>query len=141
MTKRMIDRNAHRFGAAASAVGLLAAYLADWRPIGAVMTAVFAVGVTFGLRFSPMGVTYRALKKGLSLKLDVVPEEEAPPRFAQAMGLLFMALATIAFAAWGSVGWIFVLVVAALQALLGVTGICVGCEMYLIGRRLTAKAG
>jgi hypothetical protein len=138
----MIDRNAHRFGAALSVVGLALAYLLDWRPIAPVMTGVFAVGVLFGLRFSPLGATYRGLKKVLNLKTPVEPEEEAPPRFAQAMGLLFMALATVGFypAGWGDAAWIFVIIVAALQALLGITGICVGCEMYLIGKRLSAKA-
>ncbi len=138
----MIDRNGHRFGAAASGAGLVAAYLTDWRPIAPVMTAVFAIGVVFGLRYSPMGATYRFLKKAFKLTVPVVPEEEAPPRFAQTMGLIFMAIATLGFYAlsWGTGAWVPVFVVAALQALLGVTGICVGCEMYLVGKRMTAKA-
>lgn len=143
VSQRMIDRNGHRFGAALSAVGLLIAYIADWRPVAPVMTAVFAIGVIFGLRSSPMGVTYRALKKIFKLNVAVVPEEEAPPRFAQTMGMIFMAIGTLGFSsfAWGSAAWIPILMVVALQALLGITGICVGCEMYLIGKRMTAKAG
>lgn len=142
MSKRMIDRNGHRFGAAVSAVGLIVAYVADWRPVAPVMAGVFAIGVVVGLRYSPMGATYRFLRKTLRLNIPVVPEEEAPPRFAQTMGLAFTALGALGFYAfdWGSAAWSFVLIVAALQALLGVTGICVGCEMYLVGRRLTAKA-
>ncbi|MGH2830730.1 MAG: DUF4395 domain-containing protein [Actinomycetota bacterium] len=140
-SNRMIDRNGHRFGAALSGVGLLVAYLADWRPVAPTMSAVFAIGVVFGLRYSPMGATYRTLKKTLRLSVPVVPEDEAPPRFAQAMGLLFSLLGTVGFYAfsWGTASWAFVLIVAALQALLGVTGICVGCEMYLVGKRLGAR--
>lgn len=142
MVAKMIDRNAHRFGATISFVGLLIAYLAEWRPVAPIMTGVFAVGVLFGLRYSPLGASYRALKAALKLKLPVVPEEEAPPRFAQTMGLLFMAIATLGFyvAGWSTAAWVFVIIVAALQALLGVTGICVGCEMYLIGKRFAARS-
>lgn len=141
-SSRMIDRNAHRFGAAVSAVGLLVAYLADWRPIAPVMTGVFSIGVLFGLRYSPMGIAYRTIKKTFKLKTPVIPEEEAPPRFAQAMGLIFSAIGALGFYAleWGNTAWVFVLIVAALQALLGVTGICVGCEMYVLGRRLGARS-
>jgi len=143
VSQRMIDRNGHRFGAALSAAGLLIAYIADWRPVAPVMTAVFAIGVIFGLRYSPMGATYRALKKTFKLNVPVSPEEEAPPRFAQTMGLIFMAIGTLGFYSlgWGAGAWIPILMVVALQALLGVTGICVGCEMYLIGKRMTTKAG
>lgn len=139
--KRMIDRNGHRFGATASLVGLLASLLLNWRPIAPVMTGIFAIGVLFGLRYSPMGLTYRGIKKALNLKIPVSPEEEAPPRFAQAMGLIFMGLATLAFYGIHSAvaGWTLVLIVAALQALLGITGICVGCEMYLVGKRMSAR--
>lgn len=138
----MIDRNAHRFGATISFAGVLIAYLAAWRPVAPIMTAVFAVGVLFGLRYSPLGASYRVLKRVLNLKFPIVPEEEAPPRFAQTMGLLFMAIATFGFymAGWNTFAWVFVIIVAALQALLGVTGICVGCEMYLIGKRFTARS-
>lgn len=142
MSTRVIDRNGHRFGAALSAVGLIAAYLVDWRPIAPVMTVIFAIGVLFGLRYSPMGATYRALKRVFKLSMPIVPEEEAPPRFAQTMGLVFMAIATLGFYtfSWGDATWVLVFIVAALQALLGVTGICVGCEMYLIGKRVSARA-
>ncbi|GAC1422549.1 MAG: DUF4395 domain-containing protein [Actinomycetota bacterium] len=142
MVKRMIDRNGHRFGAVASLIGILAAFVLRWRPIAPVMVGVFAIGVLFGLRYSPMGLTYRGLKKAFRLTIPVVPEEEPPPRFAQAMGLLFMALATLAFYGLHSptAGWTLIMIVAVLQALLGITGICVGCEMYLIGKRMTAKA-
>ncbi|MHB8513456.1 MAG: DUF4395 domain-containing protein [Actinomycetota bacterium] len=141
MSKRMIDRNGHRFGATVAMIGILIGFALQWRPIAPVMTAVFAIGVVFGLRFSPMGIAFRGLKQALHLKIPKVPEEEAPPRFAQFMGLVFMGLATLTFYALGSStgGWVLVLIVAALQALLGVTGICVGCEVYLIGKRMTAR--
>lgn len=143
MSVRMIDRNGHRFGAAISAVGLLAAYLFKWEPVAPLIAGIFAIGVVFGLRYSPMGLAYRTLKKTFKLNVPVVPEEEAPPRFAQTMGLIFTGLGALGFYAfgWGDAAWVPILIVVALQALLGFTGICVGCEMYLVGKRMTAKAG
>lgn len=140
MTKRMIDRNAHRFGAAISMVILLTGFALDYRAIVPVMAGVLAVGPILGLRHSPLGVAYRAVKRALNLSIPFVPEEEAPPRFAQLLGFVFLGIGTLGFYAWSSdgVGWTFALIVAALQGLLATTGICVGCEVYLLGRRLGA---
>ena len=141
MAARMIDRNGQRWGAGISAVVLLVARLADWQAVAPIMAGVLAVGVFFGLRYSPLGATYRFLKRTLSLRIPVEPEEEPPPRFAQLMGLAFLGMATIGFYALDSaaVGWTFTLIVAALQTLLAASGICVGCEVYLIGKRLSAR--
>lgn len=138
---RMIDRNAHRFGATISMVVLLVAFLLKWDATLPVMAGVLAVGPLFGLRYSPLGATYRLVKKTLKLRIPVEPEEEAPPRFAQLMGLIFLSVATVGIYGLESraVGWTFGLIVAALQGLLGVSGICIGCEVYLVGRRLAAR--
>jgi hypothetical protein len=49
-------------------------------------------------------------------------------------------VATVALVAFAlgatTVGWVAVGVVLALSALLALTGICVGCELYLVGQRL-----
>src|SRR5260221_188771 len=50
---RLIDGNAHRWGAAISAVVLLVAFAANWPPILPIMAVVLAVVHSFGLRFSP----------------------------------------------------------------------------------------
>lgn len=138
MAKRMIDRNGHRWGAGISAVVLLVAFALQWRATAPVMMGVMAIGPLFGLRASPLGIAYRALKRGLRLNIPVEPEEEAPPRFAQLMGFVMMALATTGFYALESetFGWTWVLIMAAAQGLLAATGLCLGCELYLIGRRL-----
>jgi hypothetical protein len=136
--KRMIDRNGHRWGAAISAVVLLVAYLFDWRATVPVMAGVLLVGPLFGLKASPLGATYRFVKRTFKLSIPVEPEEEAPPRFAQFVGFVFLGIGTLGFYALDSkpLGWTFGLIVAALQALLAATGICVGCEVYLLGKRL-----
>jgi uncharacterized protein DUF4395 len=122
-------------------VVLLLGYLFKVEQILPLMAAALAVGPLFGLRYSPLGATYRAAKKIFKLHIPVVPEEEAPPRFAQLMGLIFLGLATVSVYGLEStgLGWTFGLIVAGLQGLLGVSGICVGCEVYLFGRRLAAR--
>ena len=142
MELRMIDRNGHRAGAGISAVVLAVCAVLDWRAAVPVMAAVLGIGAIFGLRYSPLGASYRFLKRNLKLRIPAVMEEEAPPRFAQLMGLVFLAIATIGFYAVGStpMGWSFTLIVVGLQTLLAVSGICVGCEVYLIGKRLGARS-
>lgn len=138
MARRMIDRNGHRWGAGISALVLLVAFAAQWHATAAAMMGVMVIGPVFGLRYSPLGVTYRGLKRALRLNIPVQPEEEAPPRFAQGMGFVMMGLATLGFYGLDSeaFGWAWVLIMAAAQALLATTGLCLGCEVYLIGKRL-----
>lgn len=138
---RMVDRNGMRAGATISAVALLAAFLTDWQYIAPVMGAVMAIGVVFGLRYSPLGGTYRLFKRAFRLDIPKDPEEEAPPRFAQAMGFAFMLLAGIGFFVLDSAlfGWTWALIMVAAQLLLGIGGICLGCEVYLLGRRLRRR--
>ena len=141
MATRMIDRNAHRWGAGISAVILYVGLIFDAHWIAPLLAAVFVVGVVFGLRYSPLGAAYRFVKQTFRLNVPVIPEEETPPRFAQLMGLIFTAAATIAFYSISNAaaGWTFTMIVAALQTLLAATGLCIGCEVYMIGKRLTAR--
>ena len=97
---------------------------------------VFAAGAVFGLRYSPYGVLYRKLiRPRLGPPRELEPE--APPRFAQAVGLVF-ALAGVAGYATGLTWLGMAATAAALVAafLNGVFGFCLGCEMYLLIRRL-----
>jgi len=142
MATRMIDRNGHRWGAGISAVVLYAGLIFDARWVAPLICAVLGVGVLFGLRYSPLGATYRFVKRTFKLDIPMVPEEETPPRFAQLMGFTFLLVATIGFYSIDSaaLGWTLTMLVAALQTLLGATGICVGCEIYLVGKRLSARS-
>ena len=101
----------------------------------AVQALVFAAGAVFGLRYSPYGFLYRTLiRPRLGPPAELEPE--APPRFAQAVGLVF-ALAGVAGYATGLTWLGIAATAAALVAafLNGVFGICLGCEMYLLIRR------
>ena len=102
---------------------------------------MFAVATFAGLAWSPYGNLFRFLKRRLDLGPPPATEPEGPPRFAQACGL---AVTTVALGAARPRrhhgGWIAVGVVLALSALLATPGLCIGCELYLVGQRLRGRA-
>lgn len=143
MSKRMVDKNSMRGGAGLSALVLLVAFIfqggaAPW--IVFALAVALGIGSAFGLRYSPLGALYRSAKKALRLSIPIEPEEEPPPRFAQTLGAVVLALASLSFLAGAdALGWALALIVAGLQGLLATTGLCVGCEIYLYTRRFAAK--
>jgi hypothetical protein len=102
--------------------------------------AVFAIATFAGLAWSPYGNVFRLLKRRLDLGPPPATELEGPPRFAQACGFAVLTVGLAAFALGASpVGWIAVGVVLALSTLLAATGLCIGCELYLLGQRLAGR--
>jgi len=136
-----IDVRAPRFAAAVTAVVLAVALVLGSGVLVAVQAAVFAVGAFAGLRHAPYGALFRAV---VAPRLGPVREREpeAPPRFAQLVGLLFAVVGAAGYLlgapVLGAVATGFALVAALLNA---TTGFCLGCELYLIARRaLPARA-
>jgi hypothetical protein len=139
----VIDVRGPRFGATVTTV-VLAAALVVQGPVGIALVAwqwlAFAISTVAGLAWSPYGSLFRVLKRRLELGPPPATEPEGPPRFAQACGLAVATVALVAFALGASVvGWIAVAVVLSLSVLLAATGLCVGCELYLLGQRLRAR--
>jgi hypothetical protein len=130
-----VDVRAPRFAAALTAVVLAVALLTGSGWLVAAQAVAFAVGAVAGLRFSPYGLLFRAL---VAPRLGPVREREpeAPPRFAQLVGLLFAVVGALGYLLGapvvGAVATGFALVAALLNA---VTGFCLGCELYLTARR------
>ena len=117
-------------------VGLLAAFLLDSITLVAFFAAVLFAASALGPRYSPFLRLYAdVIKPRLGPPAEL--EDPRPPRFAATVGTAFLAAALIAFAlSADTVAWGLTLVVAALAGLAAVTGICVGCEVYLfIARR------
>lgn len=129
---RYIDPRGHRFGAAVSAAILLVAFLVS-QPIVAVLVGLnLLISAAFGTWLFLPGRIWRAIRP-LVAPGPFEPEHEYPPRFAQAMGGTFLALAALAFVAGlTALGWVLVAAVGALQAFLAATGICVGCRLYFL---------
>lgn len=138
-----IDPRGPRFNQSVLAVALLSGFLFDWRPVVPLFALVLGLGAALGPRYGPFLALYaRVIKPRLAPPRQL--EDPRPPRFAAAVGVGFLVAATLAFAAGApGVAWALALVVAALAALAAVTGLCVGCEVYLLiaRRRPRALAG
>ncbi len=129
---RHIDPRGQRFGAGVSALVLGVAYVLGAPWIALLVGVNLAVSAALGTRLFLPGRPWPAVRRALRLG-PTEPEHEYPPRFAQAMGATFLGLAGIAFLAGAvTLGWLLTAAVAALQVLLAVTGICVGCRMYFL---------
>jgi hypothetical protein len=90
------------------------------------------IASAFGARLFLPGRPRALIRKALRLG-SAEPEHEYPPRFAQALGGIFVAIGTIAFVLGLTiVGWVFVAAVAGLQTLLATTGYCLGCKLYFL---------
>jgi hypothetical protein len=129
---RFIDPRGQRFGAGVSAVVLVLAFILNVPWLAALVGLNLLVSAAFGTRLFLPGRAWPAIRTALRLG-TAEPEHEYPPRFAQALGGTFLALATIAFLVGLPVlGWVLAGAVAGLQALLAATGICVGCRLYFL---------
>lgn len=135
----MIDPRGPRFTAAVTLV-LLAVALLVPTPVAialvALQAAFFLTGVTIGVQRTPTAYVFKSLIRP-RLAPPAGLEDERPPRFAQGVGLAFTVVALIAFVtgallvAQVAIG--FAVVAALLNA---VFGLCLGCELYLVGLRL-----
>jgi len=132
---KAIDPRGPRFNQAVVSAALLAAFLVDWRPMAPLMAVVLALSAAGGARTGPFLRLYAQLVRP-RLGPPAEFEDPRPPRFAAAVGVVFLVAGTLAFAAGtAAVGWALALVVAALAGLAATTGICVGCEAYLFVAR------
>jgi hypothetical protein len=130
-----VDVRGPRFGAWVTTVVLAVALVTGSGWLVAAQAVVFAVGAFAGLRYAPYGVLFRTL---VAPRLGPVREREpeAPPRFAQLIGLLFAVVGAAGYLfgapLLGAVATGLALMAALLNA---ATGFCLGCELYLIVRR------
>lgn len=134
-----VDPRGPRFSAWLTTVVLAAVLLTGSGWLLAVQAAVFAVAAVFGLRRSPYGWAFRRLiAPRLSPPREL--EAEAPPRFAQAVGLAFALVGTVGFLTGATtVGLVATAMALAAAFLNAAFGFCLGCEMYLSYLRLTRK--
>jgi len=138
-----IDPRGPRVAAAVTSVVLAAALLSP-PPLAIVLialqTVVFAVGAGLGVQHTPYAWVFRKLVRP-RLGPPAELEDAAPPRFAQAVGLVFTTVALVGFLAGativGLVATGFALVAALLNAVLG---LCLGCEMYLLSIRWLGRS-
>jgi hypothetical protein len=137
-----IDPRGPRVSATLTSV-VLALVLVTPQPVAgvllAVQTVVFALGALRGVQHTPYAAAFRGVVRP-RLRPPAELEDPRPPRFAQALGLLFTAVALAGFLAGATVVALVATGLALVAALLNaVFGLCLGCELYLILRRATTR--
>jgi hypothetical protein len=131
-----IDPRGPRFGALITMVVFAVVLVTGSSWLLAVQALFFAIGTFLGLPRTPYGLVYRWLVRP---RLGPPGELESamPPRFAQGVGLVISIVGVIGYAsgvtALGMAAAAAGLVAAVLN---GIFGLCLGCEMYLLIRRV-----
>lgn len=134
-TPKPIDPRGPRFNQAVLTIALLGGFLADARWVAPLFAVVLFLGAAFGSQYGPFLRLYsQVIKPRLAAPSEL--EDPRPPRFAATVGVIFLVAATISFTAGAAgLGWVLALIVAGLAGLAAITGICVGCEIYLLVAR------
>jgi hypothetical protein len=130
-----LDPRGPRFSAALTTVVFAVVLITGNGWLALAQAVIFAVGA-YDPRLTPYGLIYRYLVAP-RLAPPAGREDGAPVRFAQAVGLIFTVLTVIGYlagpTALGIAGASFALVAAFLNAAFG---LCLGCEAYLLLKRL-----
>jgi hypothetical protein len=131
-----VDPRGQRCNAALSAVVLAVVLITSSGWLFAAQAVVFGIGAVFGLRYSPYGYIYRALIRP-RLRPPAELEAEAPPRFAQGVGLVFSIIGVIGYATGvAPLGMAAAAAALAAAFLNAAFGFCLGCEMYVLIKRV-----
>lgn len=138
-----IDPRGPRFGAffqlAFSVAALIVGANAGGIAIMAVLLVLFIPGAIIGPQATLQGWVFRTFVRP---RLDPPAETESfrPPRFAQQMGLAFSILAVASGLASFETGFfIFTGFVTFASFLNSVFDLCLGCEIYLLFKRVTTR--
>ena len=128
----LVDPRGPRLGAALTTLVLTAALGTGWAWLLVLQVVVFALGAAGR---SPYGVLYaRLVRPRLGPPAEL--EDTRPLRFAQAVGLVFTAVALAGLAeSTGLVTLVATAFALAAAFLNAAFGVCLGCEAYLLLRR------
>jgi hypothetical protein len=134
----VIDSRAPRFNQATIGTLSALAVATGWWWLLAILGAQLIVGLTLGRRFCLPCLAYFEL---VQPRFGEGPLEDArPPRFANAVGAVFLTGATASYAAGLEIlGATLGGLVAGLALLAAATGFCTGCEAYKLGSRLIGR--
>ena len=130
-----IDPRGPRFGAVITVVVLAVVLITGSVWLLAAQTLVFAAGALAGLRYAPYGIVYRRLVRP-RLGPPAHTEPEAPPRFAQGVGMVFALGGVLGYATGATgVGIAFTALALVAAFLNAAFDICLGCQAYLFIQR------
>lgn len=131
----MVDPRGQRFTAAITTVVLAAVLLTGSAWLLAAQAVVFAIAAVAGSAASPYARLFAAVVRP-RLGPPAEYEDARPPRFAQAVGLLFTIAGLVGFVGgWPLLGFSAVGAALAAAFLNAAFGFCLGCEIYLAFRR------
>jgi hypothetical protein len=132
----MIDPRGPRFAAAVTSAVLALVLVTGSVWLLAAQAVVFALGAFVGLHTSPYSAVYRRVVRP-RLAPPAELEASTPPRFAQGVGFVFAVVGVLALSLGATtVGLVAVGCAFAAAFLNAAFGFCLGCEMYLLGRRV-----
>lgn len=131
----MVDPRGQRFAAALTAAVLAVVLLTGSAWLLAGQAGVFAAAALGGVAASPYSRLFsRVIRPRLSPSAEY--EDARPPRFAQAVGLLFAFTGLTGFlGGWTLLAYAAVGAALAAAFLNAAFGWCLGCEIYLAFRR------
>jgi len=140
-TPKLIDARQPRLGQGITSVLLILNFVLfpDAPVLVPLLAVVMGAASLLGPSFNIYAYLFKAIRPRLRPPKEL--EEPWPPRFANLVGFVFLGVASLSFYAFDipALGWTLSLIVAALAGLAATTGLCVGCEFYVIGRRLLTK--
>src|SRR4051794_21556457 len=137
-----IDPRGPRLAAGLTSVALAVVLVAP-TPVAVVVlalqTVVFAIGALRGVQHTPYAWLFRTLVRP-RIAAPAALEDPRPPRFAQAVGLGFAVVGLVGFATGLTLLALVATGLALAAALLNaVFGFGLGCEIYLLLQRATAR--
>jgi hypothetical protein len=135
-----IDPRGPQFNAMLTSVVLALTLITAPDTVGIVLlgiqTVLFATAVALGVQRTPAAYLFKRLVRP-RLAAPAHLEDPQPPRFAQGVGLVFALVGLVGYLSGatllGAIATGFALAAALLNA---VFGFCLGCEMYLLLRRI-----
>jgi len=130
---RLIDPRGQRFGAGMSVLVLAIGFVAGLSIVVPFVAVALGISSLFGTRYFILGRAWPYVRRVLRIAPPRELEHEFPPRFAQALGTVGLTIATLLFLlGFPPAGWVVTAAVATLQAVLAVTGYCLGCRLYFL---------
>ena len=137
MSDRKVDHSALRTNQAFIIGLLIVAFVSDAPWLVVLVGAVMLIGTFFPKIALFKAVYWYILKPAKIARPDVRVDNPEPHLFAQGVGGVFLAAATVVFVVnVPTLGWALTWIVVALAALNLFAGICVGCMMYYWFNRL-----